>query len=261
LEEYVQRRRRMVYIEPQKSGGIATLMLRRGKVNALNGAVVDEMRALLKTYENDPEVKSIVLTGSGKFFSFGFDIPEFLSFTKEQFTEYLVNFTDLYTYIFLYPKPVVAALNGHTIAGSCMLALACDHRVMVSGKAKISLNEIGFGSSVFAGSTEILRFWVGSASATKVLFYGALYSAEEAKSLGLVHEVARADELMDAARKTASGFASKHPPAFASIKSLLRKSIVEEMMRRERKSIQEFVDIWYSETTWVNLQKIRIYEA
>jgi enoyl-CoA hydratase/carnithine racemase len=85
----------MGYIEPQMSGGIATLMLRRGKVNALNGAVVDEMRALFKTYENDPEVKSIILTGSGKFFSFGFDIPEFLSFTKEQFTEYLVNFTNL----------------------------------------------------------------------------------------------------------------------------------------------------------------------
>ena len=251
----------MDFIEIQKSDGIVTLMIKRGKVNALNNTVIDEMRVLLKAFERDPEVKSIILTGSGKFFSFGFDIPEFLSFTKGQFREYLVNFTDLYTYIFSYPKPVVAALNGHTIAGGCMLALACDHRVMVCGKARISLNEIGFGASVFAGSTEMLRFWAGSANATEILFSGALYSAQEAKGLGLVHDVAGADGLMDAAHKTASGFASKYPPAFAGIKALLRRSIVEEMKRRERESIQEFVDIWYSETTWTNIQNIRIFEA
>jgi len=248
----------MGFIESQRSKGIATLTLRRGKVNALNGAVVDQLRGTLKTLEGDPEVKAIVLTGAGKFFSFGFDIPEFLSFTKEQFTEYLTSFTDLYTYVFLYPKPIVAALNGHTIAGGCMLALACDYRVMVSGKAKIALNEIGFGSSVFAGSAEMLRFWVGGANATAVLFSGAMYAAEEAKILGLVQEVATEGELMDIAGKVASDFASKYPPAFSSIKSLLRKSIAKEMRNRERDAVKEFVDIWYSESTWANLKDIKI---
>lgn len=249
----------MDFIELHRSNGIATLVLRRGKVNALNGTVVDQLRGVLKGLEGDPDVKSIVLTGVGKFFSFGFDIPEFLSFTKEQFTEYLTRFTDLYTYVFLYPKPVVAAINGHTIAGGCMLALACDHRVMVSGKAKIALNEIGFGSSVFAGSTEMLRFWVGGANATAVLFSGAMYRAEEAKSMGLVQEVTTDGELMDKAREVASDFASKSPPAFASIKALLRRSIVEEMRSREKAAIKEFVDIWYSEATWANLRNIKIY--
>jgi Delta3-Delta2-enoyl-CoA isomerase len=249
----------MDFIELQKSDGIASLTLRRGKVNALNSAVIDQLREVLKVSETDPEVKSIILTGTGKFFSFGFDIPEFLSFTKEQFTEFLTNFADLYTYIFLYSKPVVAALNGHTIAGGCMLALACDYRVMVSGKAKISLNEISFGSSVFAGSTEMLRFWAGSANATELLYSGEMYPAEKAKSLGLVQEVADEDKLIGAARKTASDFASKYQPAFASIKSLLRRSIAEEMRSREKESIKEFVDIWYSETTWAKLQDIKIH--
>jgi Delta3-Delta2-enoyl-CoA isomerase len=249
----------MDFVGLQKSDGVATLMFHRGNVNALNGAVIDQLRALLKNLESDQEVESIILTGSGKFFSFGFDIPEFLSFTKEQFTEFLANFTDLYAYLFLYPKPVVAALNGHTIAGGCMLALACDHRVMVSGKAKISLNEIGFGSSVFAGSTEMLRFWVGGGNATTILYSGAMYVAEEAQRLGLVHEVVTADVLTIAARKAASDLASKHSPAFASIKSLLRKSVAEEVLRRERDSILEFTDIWYSEATRANLQNIKIY--
>jgi enoyl-CoA hydratase/carnithine racemase len=248
----------MEFIESKISEGIATLTLRRGKVNALNGSVVDQLRGTLKTLENDPAVKALVLTGAGKFFSFGFDVPEFLSVTKEQFTEYVISFTDLYTYIFLYPKPIVAALNGHTIAGGCMLALACDYRVMVSGKAKISLNEIAFGSSVFSGSVEMLRFWVGGANSTAILFSGAMYTAEEAKTLGLVQEVVPEDELMDKADKVATDFASKYPPAFASIKSLLRKNIVKEMRNQESEAIKEFVDIWYSESTWANLKDIKI---
>ena len=249
----------MSFVEVETSEGIATVTLHRGKVNALNGMVVDELRECLKAVEVDQNLKALVLTGCGKFLSFGFDIPEFLSFTKGEFTNFLTNFTDLYTYVFLYPKPVVAALNGHTIAGGCMLALACDHRIMVTGKSKISLNEIAFGSTVFAGSTEMLRFWIGSANATKILYSGAMYSAEEAMNLGLVQEVLTEDNLMVRARSIASDLASKHMPAFTSIKSLLRKPIAEDMMKRERASIREFVDIWYSEPTWANLQDIKIY--
>ena len=248
----------MDFVQLQKREGIATLTLARGKVNAINGPVVDQMRERLNSLEHDPEAKSIVLTGAGKFFSFGFDVPEFLSFDKAQFTQFLTGFTDLYAYLFTYPKPVVAALNGHTIAGGCMLALACDYRAMVTGKARISLNELGFGASVFAGITEMLRFTVGSANATKVLYSGSMYSAEEAKTIGLIDEVTTEQDLMTAAVMTASALGSKHPPAFAGIKSLLRKTIAEDMMRREKESIREFVDIWYSEHTWANLQNIKI---
>jgi len=248
----------MAFVLLNKSEGIGTLTLSRGKVNAINNSVVNELRSVLKACEADSDVRSIILTGEGKFFSFGFDVPEFLSFTKEQFANFLTNFTDLYTYLFLYPKPVVAALNGHAIAGGCMVALACDYRVMATGRAKISLNEITFGSSVFAGSTEMLRFWTGSAKATEILCSGAMYSAEEAKSLSLVHEVTADDNIVMAARRRALEFSGKPSEAFAGIKSLLRKQVAEDMMRREAESIREFVDIWYSEATWANLHNIAI---
>lgn len=249
----------MDLVNLQKSEGIATLILNRGKVNAINGEVVDQLKGHLQALEMDREVKAIILTGSGKFFSFGFDIPEFLSFSREQFKIYLQKFTGLYTTLFRYPKPVVAALNGHTIAGGCMLALACDQRVMVTGKARIALNEIGFGASLLAGATEMLRFAVGNYHAIQVLYSGALYSAEEALDLGLVHQVASESDLMDMARKSAVEMGSKHPPAFAGIKNLLRGAIVEEMKRREDQAIEDFIGIWYSDTTWAKLQDIRIY--
>jgi len=249
----------MRFIEVEKSDGIATLILARGKVNAINAGVVDELDQHLRILETDPQADGLVITGRGKFFSFGFDIPEFLPYTREAFADFLIKFTELYTHLFQYPKPVVAALNGHAIAGGCMLALACDNRVMVAGKGKISLNEITFGSSIFAGSTEMLRFWIGSANATKVLYSGALYSAEQAMNLGLVDEVLEQKDLMIQARRIALDLASKQSPAFASIKALLRKPIAEEMMHRERESISEFIDIWYSEPTRANLRDITIY--
>ncbi len=248
----------MNYVHVEKREGNGLLILKRGKVNALTGAVVDEVRDALDEFEADEEVRAVIITGRDAFFSFGFDIPEFLSYSKEEFTNFLVGFTDLYTRVFTFPKPIVAALNGHTIAGGCMLALACDARIMVSGKAKISLNEIAFGSSVFAGATEMLRFWVGNKNATRMLCSGAMYRAEEAKELGLIDKIAAPEDLIRIAGEAASELGGKHPSAFAHIKMLLRESIAETMKRNEKKSIVEFVNIWYSDHTWENLKKIKI---
>ena len=248
----------MEHVNVEVDNGIASLVLERGKVNALIGVVVDELFSALRTLEGDDRVRAIILTGRNRFFSFGFDIPEFITYPKERFTEFVVNFTDLYSYLFLYPKPVVAALNGHAVAGGCMLAMACDRRVMVSGKAKISLNEISFGSSVFAGATEILRFQTGSKNAAEVLYSGAMYQAEDAQRIGLVDKAVEEEMLMRESVQAALPLAEKHTPAFKSIKRLLREPIVEGYRSREMASIEEFVDIWYSESTWENLKGIQI---
>jgi enoyl-CoA hydratase/carnithine racemase len=249
----------MKFIKVAMDDDVATVALCRGKVNALNDGLVTELRQCLETLAADPDIRAIVLTGRGRFFSFGFDIPEFLAFSKPEFSRYLTRFTDLYTNLFTYPKPVVAALNGHTIAGGCMLALACDYRVMTTGKARIALNEITFGASVLAGSTEMLRFLVGSARATDVLYSGAMYTAEEAHEMGLVQAVSTDDQLADRAMRVAADLAARPAPAFAAIKSLLRKPVADEMMQREADAIREFVEIWYTKETWSNILNIKIY--
>ena len=249
----------MTHVHLSIADGIAEVRFERGKVNALDERLVDELSRRFGELCDDPEVRGIVLTGSGKFFSFGFDIPHFLSLSKAAFADYLGRFTALYRDLFVHPKPIVAALNGHAVAGGCMLAAACDTRIMVSGKAKIGLNEIGFGSSVFAGSVAMLEFWVGARRAQEMLFGGGLYSAEDALGLGLVDAVVSDAELADAARATARRHAARDPAAFRSIKRLLRQPVVDAMLAREAASIAEFVDIWYSESTWKNLQEIKIH--
>lgn len=249
----------MGFVQVSKDEGIVTLTLTRGKVNALNEPMVEELKECFENFEKDKTIKSVILTGNGKFFSFGFDIPEFMSYSKDAFTIYLKKFTNLYTYMFLFSKPVIAALNGHTIAGGCMLATACDYRIMISGKAKISLNEISFGSSVIAGSVEMLRYCVGPKNAESILYSGAMYSADEAIRLGLIDQVSSEDNFPDEVRKIANDFAEKDSTAFSGIKGLLRKSTAERMIREELESIHKFVDIWYSEKTWQNLKEIKIH--
>ncbi len=184
----------MGFVDLSVDKGIATVTLDRPKVNALNEQVVDELASSFRELSADPSVGAVVLTGRGSFFSFGFDIPEFLDYPKESFLAYVMKFSKLVRDIFIFPKPVIAALNGHTVAGGCILTIACDRRVMVKGKAKIALNELTFGSTVFTSIVEMLRYIVGSRNAQNLLYSGKMQSAEEALALGLVDAVYSAEE-------------------------------------------------------------------
>jgi Delta3-Delta2-enoyl-CoA isomerase len=249
----------MKFVSVSVDGDIATVVLSRGKVNALMQAVIDELGDCFHELSLDERVKAVILTGTGKFFSFGFDIPHFMDHSKEEFTRYLTKFTEFYTELFLFPKPVVAALNGHTIAGGCMIATACDYRIMVTGKAKISLNEITFGSSVFAGSVEMLKKCAGPRNAEAVLLSGGMYSAEQALNLGLIDYVSSEQNLLEDAKRIAEDSATFIGRAYQSIKLLLRGPIAEEMKKREKQSIVEFVDIWYSPETRKQIEGIKIH--
>ena len=239
-------------------GGIATLTLGRGKVNALDEATVEELAGRVPLLAADERVRGVVLTGRDSFFSFGFDVPQLLPYTREEFTRFLGRFTSLYTELFVFPKPLVAALNGHAIAGGCMLALTCDKRLMAEGRNLISLNEITFGASLLAGSVEMLMSLVGRKNSEQILLSGAMFDPQEAHELGLVDQVIAADELIPAARAVCRDLAAADPAAFDSIKRLLRAPIAERMRAGEAGAIREFVEIWYSEATRRQLEAIRI---
>lgn len=248
----------MSFVDLSIDDGTATVMLDRPKVNALNEPFVDELISIFRELSGDPDVGAVVLTGRGSFFSFGFDIPEFIDYPKESFLRYLMKFSELVRDIFIFPKPVIAALNGHAVAGGCILAIACDQRVMVDGKAKIALNELTFGSTVFTSIVEILRYIVGSGTAQNLLYSGRMLSAEDALALGLVDEVCTAEELQNRVLKQARDLSARDTVAFRSVKKLLKRGVLEKIEREEKDSVSEFVEIWYSEKTRENLKKIEV---
>ena len=237
---------------------ISTISMTRGKVHALSEEMVDHLTDRFNQLREDEQTQAVILTGQGSFFSFGLDVPELYDYTKDDFVDYLGKFTDLCTLIFTFPKPVVAAVNGHAIAGGCMLTTVCDYRIMSSGKAKISLNEVTFGSMVFAGSVETLKCCVGHRVAETMLFGGCMYSAEQAHELGLVDRVASPDELMPTAQEVASGYAANDLHAFTALKKLVRGPIADEMRKRDPQGNRDFADLWYTPQTRENLKRIQI---
>ncbi|MDH4270759.1 MAG: enoyl-CoA hydratase/isomerase family protein [Candidatus Aminicenantes bacterium] len=250
----------MAYPGIDRVDGVAVVTLERGKVNALNEPFVDELTGIFEDLKGDDGVKAVVLAGRGPFFSFGFDIPEFLGYAKNDFLRFLRKFTQLYAKMFVFTKPLLAALNGHTVAGGCMLALTGDERFMVPGKAKISLNEIRFGSTVFAGSVEMLRFCAGRKNAQTILFSGDMFTAEEAARLDLIDRVVPEERLLDESLKRAAELGEQPVAAFRNIKKLLRQPVADEMAKREEQSLREFVEIWYSDDTRTFLRGITIRE-
>lgn len=242
----------------ERQRDVSILTLARGKVNALDEPMVDRLQEQLRSLERDPETHAVVVAGRGSFFSFGFDVPALYDYSPEDFTRFLRKLTDLDRSLFVFPKPVVAAVNGHAVAGGCMLAMAADRRIMATGKARISLNEITFGAGLFAGSVEMLVHLVGQRSAETVALAGAMYSAEAAQAIGLIDEVAQPEAVIMRAVEVAAEMAGRDAAAYAAIKTLLRGPIAERIRLAEAGSIQRFVEIWYSPSTRQHLKKIEI---
>lgn len=236
----------------------AIITLNRPKVNALNERVVTELQAAFQNARSNDYINAVVLTGEGSFFSFGFDVPEFMSYPKSSFESHVINFSKLVKEIFMFPKPVIAAINGHSVAGGAVLALACDYRLMVSQKAKIALNEMTFGSSLFSSVTEPLQYAVGQRKSEEIIYSGKMYSGDEALSMGLIDKLVNEDQFLEAVSELTQDFAAKDITAFASIKKMLKQETLNRIENRERETISEFIDIWYSKSTREQLAKIEI---
>lgn len=248
----------MKFLDISIESGTATVTIDRPKVNALNVELVEELGECFSGLARDSGVNAVILTGQGSFFSFGFDVPGFMAYKKKSFQKYVMNFSKLTRKIFMFPKPVIAGLNGHAVAGGCILALSCDWRVMVKGKPEISLNELTFGSTVFTSVVEFLRFAVGSNNAQSVLYSGKMYAAEEALSLGLVDEAVTESGFSGALNRIALDYGGRDSAVFKSAKIMLRSPTIKRVKKDEKSTITEFVDIWYSKSTRKNLAKIEI---
>jgi len=228
------------------SDHVAVLTLARDKVNAINETLIDDINAELDKLESDLDVVAVVLTGRDKFFSFGFDVPELLTLSQKGLRRFLSKHTALLLRLFTFGKPVIAAVNGHATAGGCMLIMACDYRVAAEGRARIGLNEINLGVSVFGGSAEMLRYWVGNRKAELILTDGTFYTVEQAKELGMIDQIVPYDDVMPTAMQKARDWGGKPGPAYRTIKRLMRGAVAERITLGEQAALNAFIETWYS---------------
>ncbi len=234
-------------------GAVATLTLERGEDHALDENTVQTLHTRFMELECDSRVRAVILTGRGWWFCAGFD-PKLRNAGRENLTAFMMKFSALYRFLFLYPKPLVAAVNGPTVGAGCVLALACDHRLL-SSEAKFGVTDIHRGTALTVAAVEMLRYWAGSRAADRLLLTGRLLDPHQALESGLADRVCPAAELLPAARALAGELAELPDPAYAVDKLHLRQGLMEAAARREAASISLFVNVWYSEEARGRLEK------
>ena len=238
-----------------REGPIGVLRMEREHGNAINDALVESLVATLAEAESDPEIRGVLLTAGGKIFSPGLDLQELVLLDREAMERFMRRFSAAVLTLYTFPKPVVATLHGHALAGGCVLALCADWRVLRRG-AVTGLNEVKVGVPLPFGVALIVRDAVPKNKLTEVALLGRNYTDEAALAAGLADELADAAGVEAAARARIEEFVAKDAFAFAVTKRYLRSPVVERIRANNRLLIPEWLDGWFSPGTTARIAAI-----
>ncbi len=205
--------------------GVRLLTLNRPPANAISQDFLDALYEQCREARDDRTVRAVIVTGAGKFFSGGFDIKEGAR-GESRVRNLAGHETDGLFALWTLPKPTVAMVNGHSIAGGVIIGLACDFRITSTGSHKFGLNEIAIGLPLPPGPIEIAKLALGSKGLRYSLLEAALHGPERALELGFVDEVVEPQRLEARSVELAKRLAGVCQPAYAYVKEELQRNAV-----------------------------------
>ena len=232
-------------IHRDRRGPVSVLRMEHGKVNALDLELVEALAGELATAAAS-DCRAVVLTGTGGSFSAGVDLFRVLDGGPEYASRFLPALDRMFRELFLFPRPVVAALNGHAIAGGCILACACDRRLMATGRGRVGVPELRVGVPFPVTAREVMRFALGDSQLQEIVYSGETFPPEAAKSHGLVDEVVPEPELLPRALQVASDLASIPEMAFQLTKRGMRQAAVDRWQQHAAEMGQAVLASWTS---------------
>jgi len=227
---------------------VAILKLNRGITNALNLRLVNQLAQNLQKVRDNSDVHGLVLGSSNeKFFSIGFDIPELFELARTDFRVFYQAFNRVCMDLCMLPKPTIAAITGHAIAGGCILALCCDYRFIAEGRKLMGLNEVKLGVPVPYPGDCVLRHLVGTRNAREIMGRGELYHPEESLQLGMVDQVLPLEQVLPKSIEKAKLLSAQPQKALGMIKrnrvEVIKAQVQEHLAQKE----QIFINCWYSD--------------
>ena len=241
---------------------ILILTMENGKDNSLTAEFFTELREIIDEVNSNPSPKGIVLTGEGRFFSSGFNLPMFLGFKdKEAIAQFFLTLEEpVLLDLFLCKKPVIAALNGHTVAGGLILAMACDYRVATPNpKAKFGMSEIKIGLPLNIAQGEIVRFSMADdRNYRDLVYFGQMMDVNRAKEVNIVDEVVAEEELLPRAKELVRLFIDNPGRSFTPIKRLQRGVVAESIRERlERSDWKENLSCFFAKDVRQTLEFVQ----
>jgi enoyl-CoA hydratase len=226
----------------EQRADVTLARLSHGKVNVLD---LELVRAIAATMREVPGDAAVVITGDGPAFSAGVDLQRIVDGGPSYVREFLPALSAAFMAIFDHPGPVVAAVNGHAIAGGCVIAAACDRRLMSQGR--IGLSELSVGVPFPAAAMEIMRYATGP-EAGRLVLTAPLLDAAQALATGLVHEIREPDSLLDAAANRARAMARIPPGVFSFSKRQLQGQARDRIAARSGDD-EAVLAMWSSDRT------------
>lgn len=228
---------------------LSLITLDRGKSNALNREMITELNDILTNISSDPNIAGVIITGKEPFFSAGLDLIELYNYNEEEAESFWHLFLKFIANITAFKKPMVAAINGHSPAGGCVIALACDYRVMAEGKYIIGLNEVPVGIIVPNSIFNLYSFWIGSANASRSLLEGKLFTPEEALQVGLVDELVNPASIITAAERRIRKYMGMESNTWQQSKLSIRKDLIASTGADQNEALKVMLKQWWAPTT------------
>jgi len=217
--------------------------------NPLNLALMEALRSAVAVLRGRGCPPFVLTSAHPRVFCPGWDLKRLVTAQRPLVREFLARFNELILDLFSYPGATVAAVAGHAIAGGCLVAMACDVRVMAAGRARIGQSEVNLGVPVPAESLLMLSARLAPHVVEEVVFGCDGYTAERAHRLGLVSHVAPADELEAAAELKLRTLGAKPRRAYSEAKRFLHERVWLEMGRQRDAAADGFLDSWFSSET------------
>jgi enoyl-CoA hydratase len=240
-------------IELAEQDGVAVLRLAHGKVNAMS---MEFCEALTARFAKISSARAVVMTATGRTFSAGVDLVRLLEGGAPYVRKFLPVLSEMFVTVFSHPAPVVAAINGHAIAGGCVLACAADKRLMARDSGRIGVTELLVGVPFPPAAMEIMRCAAAPQFFADAILSGATCTPAEAVARGFIHDVVEPQALLERAVAGAKALAALPPKAFALTKRQIRAPALERMQSPELDAA--IAQIWTAPET---LARVRDYVA
>jgi len=234
---------------------LGILRLRASNANAMKDRVLQALAAGLAE-ARAANLQGLILTGYDRFFSAGLDLVTVYDFGRERMRRFMTHWENAMIELFAFPMPVVAAINGAAAAGGCLMALACDYRVMAQ-EATIGMTGIRLGISLPAAALEILREVVPAANLAYVLYSGKLFKSHEALKLGLVNEAIEQEALVETALRRLREFTQYAGNPVAALKNALRQNPLARIKQSADEMRDKFLEIWFSSVARQGIEEMR----
>jgi enoyl-CoA hydratase len=244
-------------IRLERTGALVTARFDKARGNAIDEPFTQELLQVAGQLGADPGVRGVLLASAHpKLFSPGLDLVTLLEYDRAAMERFMRLFAEAVWALYALPKPVVAAVSGHAVAGGCILALTADYRVLRRGGVQLGLNEVKVGVPLPWSVALLLRAAVPPGALTQVALLGRNFADDDALAVGLADQLAGGDGFEDFCRARLEEFADKDTASIAITKGYLREGVLREMRGREKEEMGAWLDRWFSDGTRERIRQI-----